>query len=260
MSISNFDTIAADFDRFRALPPAVPTEIRNAVWTALGSTPGMRLLDVGAGTGRIGNAFVAAGDSYIAVESSAKMLSHFAEKAMAKVGPTPALVQADGQSLPFPAGSFDAVLMVQVVSGSSGWRRLLTEAGRVLRPEGAVILGQKIGPPEGLDARMRAQLSLILAQAGVDARRPGAGRDDVREWLALRARRITEVVAARWETTHSPIDFLNRHVTGARFATLPRPIREAALERLADWAVATFGALDATLAEPQTFMLDVAVL
>jgi hypothetical protein len=150
--------------------------------------------------------------------------------------------------------------MVQVVSGSSGWRRLLTEAGRVLRPEGALVLGQKIGPPEGLDARMRAQLSLILAQSGVVARRPGAGQDDVREWLALRARRMTEVVAARWETTHSPIDFLNRHSTGARFAALPRPIREKALRQLADWAVITFGALDATLTELQTFMLDVAIL
>lgn len=40
MGISNFDTIAADFDRFRALPPGVPTAIRDAVWNALGRAPG----------------------------------------------------------------------------------------------------------------------------------------------------------------------------------------------------------------------------
>lgn len=214
---------------------------------------------MGAGTGRIGDAFVAAGDSYIAVEPSKRMLSQFAAKVAAHGGPVPMLVQADGQSLPFLDGSFDAVLLVQVVSGSRGWRRLLTEARRVLHPGGAIVLGQKIGPPEGLEARMRAQLSLILAAAGVDSRRPGAGRDDARGWLAQTSQRIVEVIATRWEVTQSPRDFLDRHATGARFAALPRPIREEALARLAAWAIASFGALDAAVTELHTFIIDVGV-
>jgi hypothetical protein len=134
------------------------------------------------------------------------------------------------------------------------------EARRVLGPGGAIVLGQKVGPPEGLDARMRAELSRILAERGLGPRRPGASRDEVRGWLAPIAARMVEVVAARWDVTNSPRDFLERHATGARFAALPQPIREEALEQLADWAVNAFGALDAVLTESHTFILDVAVL
>jgi SAM-dependent methyltransferase len=257
MGLSGFDAIAADFDRFRALPPEVPAAIRDAVWGAVGSNPEARVLDLGAGTGRIGVAFVSAGDAYVAVDPSARMLAKFAEKVGTGGGLAPVLVQADGLMLPFPEASFHAVLMVQVVSGSPVWRRLLTEARRVLCPGGCLILGRTLEPPEGLNARMRAELSLILADAGVDARRPGAGRDRARAWLGSMARDVTEVIAARWEAARSPRDFLSRHATGARFAALPQAIRDEALRRLADWASTTFGSLDSTLVEPHEFVLDV---
>jgi SAM-dependent methyltransferase len=257
--MARFDTIAADFDRFRALPAGVPAAIRNALWEALPSTPGALLLDLGAGTGRIGEAFAASGDAYIAVDPSAGMLAHFAAKAASRGGPAPWLVQADGQSLPFPAAAFDAVLLVQVLSGAPGWRKLLVESQRILRPGGALVLGKTVGPPDGIDARMRAQLGLILSEVGVDSRRPGAGRDEARGWLAQQARCLPEVVAARWDAPRSPRDFLARHATGARFTALPQSVREEALWRLAEWAVSTFGTLDATIIEPHAFVLDVCV-
>jgi ubiquinone/menaquinone biosynthesis C-methylase UbiE len=89
--MANFDTTAANFERFRALPAGVPAAIRDALWDALGSPPGARLLDLGAGTGRIGAAFVAAGDAYIAVDPSARMLAHFAAKVATRDGPSPRL-------------------------------------------------------------------------------------------------------------------------------------------------------------------------
>jgi hypothetical protein len=38
---------------------------------------------------------------------------------------------------------------------------------------------------------------------------------------------------------------------------LPQPIKDESLRRLAEWAVDTFGTLDATLVEPHEFVLDV---
>jgi ubiquinone/menaquinone biosynthesis C-methylase UbiE len=252
-----FDTVAADFDRFRALPPGVPLAIRSAFWDAVGSRPGARLLDLGAGTGRIGDAFAAAGDAYVAVEPSAGMLAQFAAKAAARHGPAPWLVQADGRALPFADAAFDAVLLVQVLSGAPGWRRLLDEARRVLRPGGALVLAKTVRPPDGIDARMRDRLSEILREMGIDARRPGADRIEARGWLAPTAQRLSEVVAARWDAPRSPRDFLHRHATGARFTALPSAIQEAALARLAEWAAVTFGALDVTNTEPHSFVLDI---
>src|SRR5690348_9771383 len=126
MSASDFDAVAQDFDRFRPLPAGVPAAIRRAIWDSLGIAGTGRVLDLGAGTGRIGEAFVAAGDEYVGIDASSRMLARFAEKTSGPRSPRPALAQADGEALPFPEATFDAVLIVQVLSGSPGWRGILT--------------------------------------------------------------------------------------------------------------------------------------
>jgi SAM-dependent methyltransferase len=251
----SFDAVAADFDRFRALPAGVPQAVRRALWESTGLGAGAALLDIGAGTGRVGSAFVEAGDRYVGVDSSSGMLGRFVAKARDLGTPAPRLVQADGRSLPFPSGSFDAVLIVQVLRGVAGWRRVLEEARRVLRRGGVLVLGRSVGPPDGLDARMRAALAAMASRAGIDDGRRGAGLDEVIAALAAEARGRVQVVAARWESRRTPRDFLARHRTGARFAALPPAVRQELLGRLADWAAATFGSLETSSVETYSFEL-----
>jgi ubiquinone/menaquinone biosynthesis C-methylase UbiE len=248
-----FDTIAGEFERFRALPHGVSAAARAALWDLLGACSGASLLDLGAGTGRFGSAFLDAGDRYIGLDVSYGMLERFAEKVRDRGGPAPWLVQADGRALPFSSGSFDGVIIVQVLSGVAGWRRVLSEARRVLRPGGSVVLGRSVGPPDGLDTRLRAALAAMMAQAGADGGRCGAEPEEALAVLAADARSRVRVVAARWETRRSPGDFLARHRTGVRFAALPGAVREELLGRLAEWAIATFGSLEATSVEPYSF-------
>jgi SAM-dependent methyltransferase len=250
-----FDAIAGDFERFRALPQGVAAAVRQALWTTLDLGDEARLLDLGAGTGRVGSAFVEAGCGYIGVDFSSGMLDQFAMKTRSAGSPAPCLVQADGRMLPFCSDSFDAVLIVQVLSGVPGWRRLLKEVRRVLRPEGALVLGRSVGPANGLDAQLREALATIMSRVGIDGGRQGAGFEETLAALAAEARSRIHVVAARWQACRTPSDFLARHRTGARFAALPATVREDLLGQLADWAVATFGSLDTTALEPYTFEL-----
>jgi predicted TPR repeat methyltransferase len=64
--LPNFDAVAPTFERYRALPRGVPESIRSAILQATRKQPSARVLDLGAGTGRIGKAFVAANDFYLA--------------------------------------------------------------------------------------------------------------------------------------------------------------------------------------------------
>src|SRR5262245_33415850 len=93
---SPFDAVALQFDLHRALPEGVPQAIRAAILEATGA-PSPRLLDLGAGTGRIGWPFVAAGDDYVGIDLSVGMLREFA----GRVAQPPPLAQADGERLPF---------------------------------------------------------------------------------------------------------------------------------------------------------------
>ena len=252
--VSAFDAVAPAFERHRTLPEAVPPAIRAAVLAAL-EEPSPRLLDLGAGTGRFGRPFIAAGDAYVGVDLAFGMLHEFA--AFTATGPpAPMLAQADGERLPFPDATFDAVLMIQVFGGMHGWRRVLGEARRVLRPSGALVLGRSVAPAEGVDARLRERLALILGERGVGPQAKNT-REDAQQWLATQASRSSRIVAATWSAERTARAFIDRHRTGARFSALPDAIKDTALARLADWAAAAFGSLDAGAREQHSFELQI---
>ncbi len=243
-----FDIAAPAFARHRALPDGVPEAIRAAILDAI-DTPSPRLLDLGAGTGRIGRAFVAAGDDYVGVDLSLAMLREFPHVGSVR------LVQADGARLPFAEASFDAVMLIQVFGGMRRWREVLAQARRVLRPAGAVVVGRAVAPADGIDEQMKQRLAAILDEIGGNSERRNA-REDVLRALE-RVAHATRIEAAAWTAARSPRAFLERHRTGARFAALPARIKDEALSRLAAWATATFGSLDLVFSERHAFELRV---
>jgi ubiquinone/menaquinone biosynthesis C-methylase UbiE len=253
MLMSAYDDAAPCFDRHRVLPEGVAPAVRTAVLSSISEIRQPLLLDLGAGTGRIGWPFVAAGDDYIGLDLSLGMLREFAGRADWNGAPA-RLVQADGERLPFADASFDAVLLMQVLSAARDWCRLIAEAGRVLRSAGCLITGRTVAPDNGIDARMRQHLAESLAAAGVH-RYQKKSSEDALSWVAGNARDSRIVTAAAWTAERTPRAFLQRHATGARFSVLPPPVRNIAMLRLREWAVATFGSLDAVSVEPFRFDL-----
>jgi ubiquinone/menaquinone biosynthesis C-methylase UbiE len=246
--VSAFDVTAPTFERDRSLPHGVPQAIRGAILGAL-DAPSPRLLDLGAGTGRIGWPFVAAGDDYVGVDFSLAMLRAFAQRGIAR------LVRADGARLPFVDASFDAVMLIQVFSGMPDWRAVVAEARRVLRARGVVVVGRTVAPTDGVDEQMKQQLAAILAEMGAASDR-GTNREGALHALEEIAHGAG-IEAAAWNDERTPRAFLARHRTGARFAALPAPVKDEALRRLAAWATKRFGSLDAALCERCAFELRI---
>jgi SAM-dependent methyltransferase len=247
---SVYDVAAAGFDRHRPLPAEAAGAIREAILAAAGGVR-PRLLDIGAGTGRLGRAFVAAGDDYVGVDSSRGMLEEFWQAAGRL-----RLVQAAGERLPFRDAAFDAVLLIQVFGGLTQWRRVLDEARRVLRPAAALVIGRSVAPGDGVDAVMKRELGALLEGMAAPPRRGNRGEEALR-FLAAAATGGEPVVAARWPAERSPRKFLERHAMGAQFAALPQAVRDAALGRLATWAEKFFGSLDARVSELHGFELRI---
>jgi ubiquinone/menaquinone biosynthesis C-methylase UbiE len=248
--MSVYDAMAADFDRRRALPDGIAETIRQTVLRA-GLPAGPSVLDLGAGSGRIGWPFVGAGDDYIGVDLSGGMLRTFATH-----HPGARLVQANGAALPFRNESFDAVLLVQVLSGVPGWRALLADACRVLRRCGALFIGRVVAPDTGVDAAMKAQAAAILDEMGVHPYRDKP-RDRALTWLLAAMPDPAVVTVANWMAERTPRGFLERHGEGARLASLDQPVRDAALRRLSAWAADTFGSIDTVCAEEFRFELTI---
>ena len=245
--MSAYDALASGFDRDRVVPDGVVAAVRAAVLDLAGvARP--RLLDLGAGTGRIGWPFVAAGDDYLGVDLSFGMLRAFAQRR----GRAARLVQADGHRLPFGDAAFDAVILIQVFGALSDWRQFAGEVRRVLRPAGAVVIGRTAAPDDGVDARMKRQLARILGET----ERGRNARADVERHFGESATSVERRVAGSWIANRTPRQFIARHRGGARFAALPDAVKDDAMAQLAAWAETTFGSLDAPSAETHAFELQ----
>lgn len=249
--VSAFDAGASNFERFRALPDGVPEAIRSAIYDALHIPSPARVLDLGAGTGRIGRVFAQAGDIYFGLDASLGMLQEFQRNAKSF------LVQANGEQLPFRDHAFDVVLLMHVLGGAGNFQAVIQEARRVCNSDGAIVVGRTASPESGIDAQLKRQLKLILEQMGVVWHRPQESyRKSLTSLEALSSRHI-HMSAASWSVAATARDFLLRHQTGARFAALPTATQEHALEQLTTYAEKTFGALDKSFEEQRSFELDI---
>jgi ubiquinone/menaquinone biosynthesis C-methylase UbiE len=252
--LSEFDAVAGSFDRYRALPEGVPQAIRTAILHCVHSSRQPRLLDLGAGTGRIGYAFAAAGDDYVGVDLSRGMLLEFVRKAGEGRGRAPNLVQADGARLPFRNATFDAVMLIQIFGGIRGWRHIVAEARRVMCRGAVLLTGRLIMPEDGIDQQMKQRLDLLLDAQSVRPQLRNT-RSEAHHCLESAAEGSSRITAAVWRTKRTPRGFLDRHQTGARFSTLPSSMRKDVLESLRVWVEKTFGSLDSTFEEQHQFEL-----
>jgi len=246
-AMSAYDAAAPSFERHRALPDGVPQAIRSPSSPQPRSRP-PRLLDLGAGTGRIGEPFVAAGDDYVAVDLSLGMLREFACRGRHDL-PLPRLAQADGQRLPFP----DANLRCR--HADPGVRRHAGMAARDRRsapcpaPRGALVTGRSVAPVDGIDAQMKRRLGALLADLGVEADAANA-RDDVHRALESQAQAGTSVVAWTWNAERTARAFLDA-MPAARASRLCRsPSGPRRCAGSPAGAMATFGSLDRVFSEP----------
>lgn len=253
---SAYDAVAATYESHRELPVGVAGTIRPSVWAAASIPEAARVLDLGAGTGRVGRAFAASGDQYVGVDVSRGMLDEFAGALRRESLPV-RLVQAAGERLPFADGTFDVALLIQVVSGERGGRRLLQDAIRVLRTSGVLVVGRTVKPLDGVDARMKKRLHEILTEMGVEPDQSPKRRAGAVSWLESVSATQARVTAASWLSQRTPQAFLDRHITGHNFSRMPTAVQEQAQTALRAWGTDTFGALDAEFEERYVLELQI---
>jgi len=127
----SFETAANAYERHR---PEYPAEAIAWAAAQLGLAPGSRVVDVGAGTGKLTRGLVAAGFGVVAVEPGGAMLD-----ALRVAVPEAEAHEAPAEAIPLDAGSVDAVFAAQAFHWFDR-ERALAEFHRILRPEGGLCL------------------------------------------------------------------------------------------------------------------------
>jgi SAM-dependent methyltransferase len=147
-----FDRAARDYDRGRPGYPAAAIEL---LCDRLGVRPDRRLLDVGAGTGKLTRELAARGAEVVAVEPTAGM-----RRELHAALPDVEVLAGTAEAVPLPDASVDAITAAQAFH----WfdvDRALPELHRVLRPDG--VLGVVFNRRD-LTTPVQAALDAMLAE------------------------------------------------------------------------------------------------
>lgn len=131
-----FDMVAKNYDRTNDLLSFFQSRIwRRATKKAVSPKPGMRILDVAAGTGTSSQALLVPGGEVIASDFSKGMLEEGAKR-----HPDLKFVFADAMKLPFSDGEFDAVTISFGLRNVQNHQVALAEFSRVLKPGGRLVV------------------------------------------------------------------------------------------------------------------------
>jgi ubiquinone/menaquinone biosynthesis C-methylase UbiE len=124
----HFGLLAPIYDR--VIQPNPPVRLTQL----LDLQPGLSVLDVGGGTGRVSQFFIDQVGQVIVADLSLKMLL----KSLTKPGLVP--INSHSENLPFPDESFDRIVMVDALHHVCDQKRTAQELWRVVKPGGKIVI------------------------------------------------------------------------------------------------------------------------
>jgi len=138
------------------LPLIDPSDIELNTLRALGEFAGRRVLEIGAGDGRLSWPFAAESALWLAVDNDRDELRTAAGELRANSLEPVRLLEADGQALALGPSYFDTALFTWSLCcvPRDGMAAALAEAGRVLRPGGQLLDVHPAPEPMRLEAWM----------------------------------------------------------------------------------------------------------
>jgi demethylmenaquinone methyltransferase / 2-methoxy-6-polyprenyl-1,4-benzoquinol methylase len=204
-----FDALAGRYDLMNDVLSMGQVRLwRRRVQRILQAGPGMRVLDLAAGTGTSSVSFAESGAEVVACDFSLGMLQAGLARQLktdpfqAKTRGRVAFTAGDALRLPFADGAFDAVTISFGLRNVHGTRAALEEMRRVTRPGGRLVVCEfseiTIGPLDALYRRYLTDVLPVVAQRA--ARNPAAYEylaDSIKDWPAQRD--LADVIrAAGW--------------------------------------------------------------
>ena len=140
-----FDGVAKRYDLVNDLLSLGQTKAwRRATTKIIDPRPGMKILDLAAGTGSSSEPLAKAGADVIPADFSEGMLA-----AGRKARPTLAFTKADALNLPFKDGEFDLVTISFGLRNTQNTERALAEMLRVTKSGGQIVICEFSSPTFG---------------------------------------------------------------------------------------------------------------
>jgi ubiquinone/menaquinone biosynthesis C-methylase UbiE len=257
---TSYDQQAPDYDRRVGLPSVACQEIVQAMLSIAKTQPDDLVLEVGTGTGQIGEGFASTPLRYLGFDLSNAMLNLFRQRLSLHENYRMTLVQADGNDRwPVPGASTRLIFSSRAIH-LLDLDHVAREIARVTRPDGTVLLLGKIQrPKDSVKTLMKQAMQDRLRQQGFQGRQGDKSQHQLIDLCCQQGGEALEPLkVSQWRVTYSPRQSIEawRNKSGLAGIDPPLDIKNAILEDLATWAKATFGNLDRPIESKEHYVLQ----
>lgn len=248
------------FEARAGFPPGVAERIAGAVRGLGDLRPGDLILEVGAGTGLIGQWLARPPYRYLGLDNSLPMLDTFRPRL-----PGGAVLAYADANRPWPVAAGSA----RVIFGSRVFQlldpeHLVDEANRVTHPDGAVLIHGKVErEPDSPKTVLRRKLHERLTAHGYRPRPAGRLLERILERaVATGGLVVPPVVVTTWRREIRPIDPIEqwRQTYSMGGITPTAEVSATVLAELAAWVTDTYGDPSAPVATGESYVLQAARL
>ncbi|WP_413175682.1 class I SAM-dependent methyltransferase [Anabaena azotica] len=254
----SFDNQANSYDQRAGLSEELCRQIVEVVLSCAEVQPDDLVVEVGAGTGIIGQWFVQSPCRYIGFDLSSNMLEVYKSRLNCNQDNW-RLVEADGNQQWPVADTTARVIFSSRAIHLLDIKHTVNELYRVASDRTLFMVGRIKRHKESVREQIRQQMQQQLQHHGLSGKRGEKNQHQLMELCVQRGgRKIEPVMVQEWKVTTTPQESLDnwQKKPGLGGINLPEQIKQNILDELRIWAKDKFGQLDQQMESQEAYILQ----
>ncbi|NES66342.1 MAG: class I SAM-dependent methyltransferase [Okeania sp. SIO2D1] len=254
-----FDYQAESYDSRAGLSPEICGAIAEKILAIAQVQPNDLIVEIGAGTGIIGEWLIQSSCQYLGLDISEQMLEIFRQKLENKQQNWK-LKQADAnQVLPVPDSSTKVIFSSRTIHLLE-LEHIVNESFRIADRKGAVFLiGRIQRQPDSVRETMRKKMRNLLQEHGLSQRQKEQKHSQLNDlFIDKNSTKIAPIEVSSWQVNNNPKQSIDswQQKSGLAGINPPIAIKESVLTELEIWAKTKFNSLENSIESEEAYILE----